>query len=144
MKNKIKLFLVEGINQYQYLNIQNRIQSGWFAIMFIIDNLFTFQSYKGNQMYVYEMNCVTKQFTNTKYITVNKSDDDYTYSLNVILNQNSSLWASVIILSIQQERQIMMSFKLKCLFGQMIDDGKYLITQDQASKEIQIRKCIQE
>ncbi|CAD8100204.1 unnamed protein product [Paramecium primaurelia] len=48
-----------------------------YRLCFINNNLFTFQPINGNLMYVYEMNSVSKQFTKSKDITINKGYDNY-------------------------------------------------------------------
>ncbi|CAD8131256.1 unnamed protein product [Paramecium sonneborni] len=45
-----------------------------YRLCFINDNLFTFQPCKGNLMYVYEKNSISKQFTKSKNITINQSN----------------------------------------------------------------------
>ncbi|CAD8215033.1 unnamed protein product [Paramecium octaurelia] len=121
-------------------------------LCFINDNLFTFQPKKGNLIYVYEMNSLSKSFTKTKHITVNQGDDTYQYFPQQYIKSKQFLvskhdkYINLIRKTDNDEFQVEYSiqFGSQALFGQMSDDGEYLITWDDLSKEIQIRRCIEE
>ncbi|CAD8131278.1 unnamed protein product [Paramecium sonneborni] len=120
-----------------------------FRICFIKDNLFTFQPKKGNQMHVYEMNNVSKQFTKTKNIPLNQSGNDnkiyfqqqYIKQKQLVLNKHDK---NINLIRITQNDEVKVEQSIQfndyCFFGQMSDDGEYLIIQVQSSKEIQIWK----
>ncbi|CAD8118132.1 unnamed protein product [Paramecium primaurelia] len=124
-----------------------------YQLSFINNNLFAFQPMNGNLMYVYEMNSVSKQFTKTKDIIVNSSHDNY-YTLfpSQFIKQKQILvikhgeYVNFIRKTEKDEFKVEQSihFYTNILFGRLSDDGEYLITWDDSSKEIQIRKYKEE
>ncbi|CAD8190912.1 unnamed protein product [Paramecium pentaurelia] len=121
-------------------------------LCFINNNQFTFQPNQGNLMHVYEMNSVTKQFTKTKDITVNQNYDDCGLFPQQFIKQKQLLvdkhhkCLNLIRKTQNDEFKVEQSIQFDdyCLYGQMSDDGEYLITWDKSSKEIQIRKYTEE
>ncbi|CAD8149834.1 unnamed protein product [Paramecium octaurelia] len=122
-------------------------------LCFINDNLFAFQPKKSNLMYIYEMNNGSKQFTQTKKLTVNQGDDDYVLfplqyinSKQLLVSKHHKYINLLRKTDNDDEFKVEQSiqFNSQMLFGQMSDDGEYLITWDNASKEIQIRRSIQQ
>ncbi|CAD8211465.1 unnamed protein product [Paramecium pentaurelia] len=113
-------------------------------LCFINNNLFTFQPAYGNMMYVYEMNSVNitinqgnevgwlfpQQFIKKRQLLVNKHDK---YVNLIRFTENSQF-------KVEQSIQ----FEKNHIFGQLSDDGEYLITWDETSKEIQIRRFKQQ
>ncbi|CAD8130279.1 unnamed protein product [Paramecium sonneborni] len=108
--------------------IQNiKVDCQGLILCFINNNLFTFQPYKGNLMHVYELNNGSKQFTKTNHIALVQNIFRY-----VIQNQNNYLKTKNYELKVEQS----IKFGSQVLFGQMSDDGEYLITWDNSSQEI--------
>ncbi|CAD8117822.1 unnamed protein product [Paramecium primaurelia] len=150
-----QLILIIEYSEYnkKWMVIQNmKVDCQGYRLCFINDNLFTFQPKKGNLMHIYEMNSVSKQFIKTKNITVNQGDDgcaffpqQYIKSKQLLVskhNQNINLIRKLENDEFKVEQSI--QFGSNCLFGQISDDGEYLITWDHSSKEIQIRKYTEE
>ncbi|CAD8120546.1 unnamed protein product [Paramecium sonneborni] len=154
MNNKIKLFHVDGINQYQQLNIQNKIKSGLqykklklivkecdYALLTIIFSHFN----------LIKMNSFNKLFINTKHVTLDQDDNDgvvffpqqYIKSKQLLVSKRNNI--NLIRKSENGEFKFEYSIKFGNinLFGQMNDIGDYLITWDNSSKEIQIWKYIE-
>ncbi|CAD8204004.1 unnamed protein product [Paramecium pentaurelia] len=121
-------------------------------LCFINDNLFTFQPKKGNLMHVYEMNIVSKEFTKTKNINVNQGDDGYVlfpqqYIKSKYLLVSKNYQTVNLIRKLENDEfkvEQSIQYGSYGLFGQMSDDGEYLITWDYSSKKIQIRKQTEE
>ncbi|CAD8184661.1 unnamed protein product [Paramecium octaurelia] len=95
-------------------------------LCFINDNLFTFQPSDGNLMYVYEMNSVSSEFMKTNILM----------QIKLLVSKHENYIN--LIRRIDNDK-----FQIdKDLYGQISHDGWYLITWDNISKEIQIRRCI--
>ncbi|CAD8107081.1 unnamed protein product [Paramecium primaurelia] len=150
-----QLILIIEYSEYnkKWMVIQKiKVDCQGLRLCFINDNLFTFQPKKGNLMHVYEMNSVNKQFTKTKNINVNQGDDGYVLfpqqyikSKQLLVSkhyQNVNLIRQLENDEFKVEQSI--QFGSYGLFGQMSNDGEYLITWDYSSKEIQIRKQTEE
>ncbi|CAD8081455.1 unnamed protein product [Paramecium primaurelia] len=119
-------------------------------LCFINDNLFTFQPYCKDQMYIYEMDTNNKQYNKIKEIAV-KCDSSYCDCLFpqqyrkskcLLVNKNGK---NVNLMRKKQNGDFIIQqsiqFGHQHIYGQLSDDGEYLITWDLGSKEIQIRKC---
>ncbi|CAD8162608.1 unnamed protein product [Paramecium octaurelia] len=117
-------------------------------LCFINNTLFTFQPTWNNSMHVYEMNSLSKYFTKTKDIIVNQGNDDtiffpqqYIKQKQLLLNKHDIY---INIIRIKQTGQFKLEQSIQFgnyrIFGSLSDDGDYLITWDEISKEIQIRK----
>ncbi|CAD8169909.1 unnamed protein product [Paramecium pentaurelia] len=137
-----------------WIVIQNiKVDCFGYRLSFINNNLFAFQPRNGNLMYVYEMNSVSKQFTKTKDIIVNQNNDDnYELFPSQFIKQKQILvikhgeYVNFIRKTEKDEFKVEQSihFYTNILFGRLSDDGEYLITWDDSSKEIQIRKYKEE
>ncbi|CAD8191716.1 unnamed protein product [Paramecium pentaurelia] len=120
-----------------------------YRLCFINDNLFTFQPRCKDQMYIYELDTNNKQYNKIKQIAVkcDSSDCDclfpqqYTKSKCLLVNKNGK---NVNLMRKKQNGDFIIQqsiqFGSDTLYGQLSDDGEYLITWDHGSKEIQIRK----
>ncbi|CAK66297.1 unnamed protein product (macronuclear) [Paramecium tetraurelia] len=119
-----------------------------YRLCFINDNIFTFQPYCKEFMHVYEMDCNSQQYRKTKEIIVNcGSKDDcqfqqqYIDSKGILVNKNGN---NIILLrKLENDGFIVeqsIEFQKYNIFGQVSNDGEYLITWDEISKEIQIRQ----
>ncbi|CAD8213056.1 unnamed protein product [Paramecium pentaurelia] len=119
-----------------------------YRLCFINDNLFTYQPVNGNLMYVYEMNSVSKQFTKSKDIRINQGNDScllfpqqFIKQKQLVVNKHDK-YVHLIRFTENAELKVEQSirFGTNDIFGQLSDDGEYLITWDQTSYQIQIRK----
>ncbi|CAK73191.1 unnamed protein product (macronuclear) [Paramecium tetraurelia] len=113
--------------------------------------MLTFKPQEGNIMHVYEMNSINKQFTKTKHIILNQGNDgtvffpqQYIKSKQLLINKHDNY---INIISMTQNGQNLLEqsiqFGTHHIFGSLSDDGDYLITWDNSSHEIQIRKYTQ-
>ncbi|CAD8145706.1 unnamed protein product [Paramecium pentaurelia] len=99
-----------------------------------------------------EMNSLSKQFTKTKHITLNEGNDSYELFHQQFIRQKQLIvnkhcnYVNLIRKTQKGEFKVEQSiqFNTQRLYGQMSDDGEYLITWDYQSNEIQIRKYKEE
>ncbi|CAD8117121.1 unnamed protein product [Paramecium primaurelia] len=130
--------------------VTQKIKSDQYGIRlcFINDNQFTFQPFCKEQMHIYEMDSNTKQYAKTKEIAVKcgSSDDccffpqQYIKSKCILVNKNGN---NVNLISRKENGdyiiQQSIEFGTYGIFGQLSDDGEYLIIWNYQSREIQIR-----
>ncbi|CAD8191708.1 unnamed protein product [Paramecium pentaurelia] len=118
-----------------------------YRLCFINNNLFTFQPKYGNLMYVYEMNSVSKQFTKSKDITIYQGNEgcrlfpqQFIKQKQLLVNKHDK-YVNLIRFTENAEFKVEQSieFSTNYVYGQLSDDGQYLITWDQTQQEIQIR-----
>ncbi|CAD8125164.1 unnamed protein product [Paramecium sonneborni] len=147
-----QILIIEQIELNKNWIVKQKIKVDCYGyrLCFINDNLFTFQPYQGNLMYVYEMNRVSKQFTKLKDITLNQSNSDdygglfpqqFIKQKQLLVNkhyQNINLIRFTQNVKFKVEQSI--QFDTYSIYGQLSDDAEYLITWDKQSKEIQIRR----
>ncbi|CAD8213273.1 unnamed protein product [Paramecium pentaurelia] len=147
-----KQILIIEYSEYnkKWIVIQNiNVECHGYRICFINNNQFIFQPIQGNKMHVYEMNSVNKQFTKTKDIIINECNGNqgglfslqFIKSKQLLVNKYDN--CVNLMRKAQNEEFIVeqsIQFGNYCIYGQMSDDGEYLITWDKSSKEIQIRK----
>ncbi|CAD8208971.1 unnamed protein product [Paramecium pentaurelia] len=145
-----KILVIEQQQLDKKWDVVQTINSLGFRLCFISDNYFTFQSICKDFMHVYEMNRFAKEYLKNKEIHVKcGSMDDcclfpqqYLKSKCLLVNKNGK---NVNLMrnkgngdfSTQQS----IDFGTQMIYGQLSDDCEYLITWDDKSKEIQIRKC---
>ncbi|CAD8100635.1 unnamed protein product [Paramecium primaurelia] len=123
-----------------------------FRIGFINDNLFTFKPIDGNLMHVYEKNSVSKEFTRNKDIILTQGDDGYGLFPQQFIKQKQLIvckhdkYINLIRKAQNGEFKVeqYIEFNTYYIYGQMSDDGEYLITWDNSSNEIQIRRYIEQ
>ncbi|CAD8067342.1 unnamed protein product [Paramecium sonneborni] len=130
--------------------IQNiEIDQDGFRLCFINDYQFIFQPKFKEQMHIYEIDINTKQFQKTKEITFKCCSDDYCFfpsqylkSQSLLLNKNGK---NVYVIQKNENGYFTIEQSIEFgdfgVYGQLSDDGKFLITWDNSSKEIQIRQC---
>ncbi|CAD8065766.1 unnamed protein product [Paramecium sonneborni] len=118
-------------------------------LCFINDIQFTFQPFHKEQMHVYELDTNNKQYMKTKEIAVkcgsNSCDclfpQQYLKSKSLLVNKNGK---NVNLIKKQENGDFItlksIEFDSPYLYGQLSDDGVYLITWDLKSKEIQVRR----
>ncbi|CAD8142207.1 unnamed protein product [Paramecium pentaurelia] len=121
-------------------------------LCFLNDNLFTFQPQSGILMYVYEMNSVSKQFVKSKDIGLNQGNEGNCLFPQLFINQKQLLvkkhdiYVNLKGITEHAEFKIEKSiqFDTNVLFGQLIVNGEYMITLDESSYEIYIRRFREE
>ncbi|CAD8215406.1 unnamed protein product [Paramecium octaurelia] len=100
-------------------------------------------------MHVYQLNNISKQFVKSKDINVNESDSDFGELFpQQFLKQKQLLVSkhgnSINLIRKTEVDQFIVEqsiqFDSYYIFGQMSDDGEYLITWDSQSNQIKIRK----
>ncbi|CAD8106202.1 unnamed protein product [Paramecium primaurelia] len=128
----------------QKINIDNC----GFRICFIDNNIFTLSPYNQEYISVFEMNTMNKQFTKTRDITIKCGSDNnclfpqqYINSKCILLSKNGEY---VNFISKKQNGEFLteqsIHFGTNCLIGGISENGQYLITWDDKSNQIQIRK----
>ncbi|CAD8214513.1 unnamed protein product [Paramecium octaurelia] len=148
------ILVIENSEQNKQWIVKQKIQVDClgYRLCFINDNLFTFQPSTGNLMHIYELHNLSKQFTQTKHITVNQGDDNRVFFPQKYIQSKQLLVIKHdkyinLIRKIDNDQFIVeqsIQFSSKELFGCISDDGEYLITWDDSSDEIQIRRSKQE
>ncbi|CAD8119812.1 unnamed protein product [Paramecium sonneborni] len=120
-----------------------------YRLCFINDNQFAFQPKCKEQLHVYELDPNNKQYRKTKEISVKCGSSNcdcffpqqYLKSKCMLVNKNGK---NLNIIQMKQNGDFVVQQSLEFgnqnLYGQLSDDGEYLITWDDKSKEIQIRK----
>ncbi|CAD8069673.1 unnamed protein product [Paramecium sonneborni] len=125
-----------------------KVENYGIRICFINDNIFTFQPYSKEQMHIYELNNTNKQYSKTKDLIVKCGSDgaclfpqQYIKQKCLLVNKNGQ---NINLIKRKENgdfiTQQSIDFGTSSLFGIMSDNGEYLITWDDISKEIQIRK----
>ncbi|CAD8204816.1 unnamed protein product [Paramecium pentaurelia] len=153
-KDKLILIIEQSSQDQKWSIIQQIIVDEWgLRLCFIIDNLFIFQPYHQEKMHVYELNNNNKQYSKTKEIAVKCGNNScyywfpqqYIKSKCLFVNKNGQ---NVNLIRKNQNgdfiTQQSIEFKHYYIFGQMSENGEYLITWDYDSKAIQIRKYDEE
>ncbi|CAK59316.1 unnamed protein product (macronuclear) [Paramecium tetraurelia] len=127
---------------------KQKVSKKGIRICFIEDNLFTIQTYQNEILEVYEMKNKSK-FTKTKDVQVLRGQQEecplfpqqYIKSKCLLVSKNCQY---VNIIKIKENGEFItqqsIEFQSSKLYGCMSDDAQYLITWDNVSKEIQIRK----
>ncbi|CAD8172130.1 unnamed protein product [Paramecium pentaurelia] len=145
-----QILILEYQKQKKKWNIKQKIpvQQKGIRVCFIDDNLFTLQTYQNDLLDVYEMKNAN-EYTKTKGIQVMRGQEDespffpqqYIKSRRLLVNKNCQ-YINIIKNNENGEfvTQQSIEFQSSKLYGSMSDDAQYLITWDEISKEIQIRK----
>ncbi|CAD8085150.1 unnamed protein product [Paramecium primaurelia] len=143
-----KLILVMEQQNTQWIVIQKiTVETFGVRLCFIDNNIFTFQPWQKKYMHVFEINSTNKQYIKTKDIPVIGGGDCYFFPQQyikqqcILVNKNAS---NVSLIRKKQNGEFIIEqyidFGTYLIFGYMTDDGQYLITWDNKSKEYQIRK----
>ncbi|CAD8145200.1 unnamed protein product [Paramecium octaurelia] len=119
-----------------------------YRLSFIKDDLFLFQPYNKEEIWIYEIS--NDLFIKAKTIH-SKSDcldfgtlfpHQYIQSKNIILAKNGN-YIHLIKFDIQDNLEVFQSINFgdQCIYGQLSNDGQCLITWDNKSNLIQFRVC---
>ncbi|CAD8118142.1 unnamed protein product [Paramecium primaurelia] len=124
-----------------------KVETTGCRICFINENQFIFQLYCVEHLHFYEFNDINKQYTKTKDIAMKSGGDYQFFPIKFIEPQcliviKTSNYVNFIRKIGNYEFKIEQSIQFGNfdLFGCVSDDGQLLITWDEESKEIQIRK----
>ncbi|CAD8114855.1 unnamed protein product [Paramecium primaurelia] len=121
-----------------------------YRLCYINNLMFTFQPKSKEQMYIYEIDDKKGQFKKTKELTIKAGHcsmyfpQQYIKSKSILLNKNGNHVNLIRKLENQEfatEQSI--DFGTQYIYGTMSQDGDYLITYDDQTREIQIRKIFQ-
>ncbi|CAD8214490.1 unnamed protein product [Paramecium octaurelia] len=148
------ILIIERSSQDSKWNIIQKIsvQVEGSRLCFINDNVFTFQPDCQEQMDVYEMSSTNKQYSKTKQIAVKCGQSCHYYFPQQYIKQKCLLvnkngqYVNLIRKNQNADfiTQQSIDFGHQYVYGQMSEDGNYLITWDYESKQIQIRKYQQQ
>ncbi|CAD8158065.1 unnamed protein product [Paramecium octaurelia] len=132
----------------QWIVIQKiKVDSYGKKLCFIDDNTFTFQPYNKDQLHIFGMDSTNKQYTQMKDILVKGGEDiwlfpqQYIKSKCILVNRKAS---NVSLIRKKQNSEFIaeqfIDFGTNHIYGCLTDDGQFLITWDDKSREYQIRK----
>ncbi|CAD8066614.1 unnamed protein product [Paramecium primaurelia] len=127
---------------------QIRLEQSGYRLCFLNDNIFAFQPNSSKSMYLYEVDNITRKYTKIKNIEVKNGNNcnylfpqQYIKKKQLLINKNGT---TINFLNVQLNDEInliqFIDFGTKSIFGQISETGELLITWDDKSKEIQIRK----
>ncbi|CAD8117457.1 unnamed protein product [Paramecium sonneborni] len=147
-----QIFVIEQSQFDKKWNIIQKIsiETWGCRLCFINDSQFTFQPYAKEQMQVYEFDCHTKNFKKINEVFVecgsNSCDflfqQQYIKSKCLLVNKNGKY---INLLRKKENGDFIVEqsieFDHEGFYGQLSEDGEYLITWAYNSKIIQIRKC---
>ncbi|CAD8187355.1 unnamed protein product [Paramecium pentaurelia] len=145
------ILIIEQSEQNQEWRLIQKItiENYGFRVCFIDNNMFTFSPYNKEEISIFELNNNNKQFTKTKSIPIKSGQDVYARFPQQYINQKSILVCKngeyVNLITKKENGEFLteqsIHFEVDDLYGTMSDDGVYLITWDNKSKQIQIRRC---
>ncbi|CAD8097696.1 unnamed protein product [Paramecium primaurelia] len=147
-----QILVIEYSQNDQIWNVIQKIkvEQYGYRLSFINDNQFTFQPYNKECMHVYENNSNNQQFVKINQITVKSGSNScanlfpqqYLKCKCLLVNKNGQ---NINLIRKKENGDFVTEQTIQIdhhyIFGQLSDDGEYLITWDQKSKEIQTRKC---
>ncbi|CAD8155333.1 unnamed protein product [Paramecium pentaurelia] len=125
------------------------IETFGIRLCFINDNLFTYQPHQNDQLHVIEIDNSNRKYFKTKVVQVKFSQKDcqclfpqqYIKQKCLLINKNGQ-YINLLKKNQNDEFEIgqFIEYQTSSIYGCMSDDGEYLITWDDNSKDIQIRK----
>ncbi|CAD8215306.1 unnamed protein product [Paramecium octaurelia] len=148
-QDKLVLIMEQQGQNKEWIVIQKITveQIAW-RVCFIDNNMFTLSQRNYELISIFEMNKINQQFTKTTDINVKCGSDSnclfpqqYIHSKCILVSKNGQ-YVNLIrkTLNGQFVTQQSIHFNTNSLFGGMSDDGEYLITWDNNSMQIQIRR----
>ncbi|CAK81134.1 unnamed protein product, partial (macronuclear) [Paramecium tetraurelia] len=144
-----QIFIISKLDKLWSVTQKIKVDQYGQRLCFINDNLFAFQPFCKEELYIYEMDTNSKQFRKFKEYKVKCSferccclfQQQYLKSKSLLVNKNGNF---VNVMRIKDNgdfvTQQSIEFNSIIIYGQLSEDGEYLITYDEGSKEIQIRK----
>ncbi|CAD8158061.1 unnamed protein product [Paramecium octaurelia] len=133
----------------EWITVQKlTIEQDGYRICFIDDNTFVFSPYNTEKLQVFEMNDINKQFIQTQDISVKCGLDGQCFFPSQFIDQKQILvFKNGEFINLIRKKsngefvtEQSINFETNSFFGSMSDDGEYLITWDNKSNQIQIRK----
>ncbi|CAD8111338.1 unnamed protein product [Paramecium sonneborni] len=133
--------------KFQEINIDQ-----WGMRVCFIDNYtFAFQPMNKVKMYIFEQNNQNNLFIKTREVKVEAGNNcyyhfplNYIESKQILVNRNSS---KINFIRKQSngsyETELVIDYEANRIFGAITNDGQYLVTWDDVSKQFQIRKYIE-
>ncbi|CAD8161404.1 unnamed protein product [Paramecium octaurelia] len=156
--DKTILIIESDTNQQWHLKQRIRLLQKGYRLSFITDEVFSFQPnsyHKGTHLYIFKFNSSYQQFEKRDEISVRGSNQycfsgfpsAYIQSKKLLIIKNGYY---VNLLKVKHSKQEDIKFTLeqsiefgtRYIFGTQTEDGDLLITWDEESKQIQIRKLI--
>ncbi|CAD8130361.1 unnamed protein product [Paramecium sonneborni] len=132
----------QELNKQWFVTQKIQVDQFGLRLCFINDDQFAFQPKCKDQMHLYEIDINTKQYRKIKKIGVKCGSIDDVCSKCLLVNKNGR---NVNLIRKKQNGDFIIlqsiEFNTHLIYGQLSNDGEYLITRDKESKEIQIRKC---
>ncbi|CAD8196862.1 unnamed protein product [Paramecium octaurelia] len=121
-------------------------------VCFFENNMFAFSPYNKESIYIFEMDHINKQFVRTKDISIKCGEGgqsffpyQYIKSKRILVSKNGEY---INFVRKKQNGDFVneqfIHFGTNQLYGGISEDGEYLITWDQNSKQIQIRRYQEE
>ncbi|CAD8116831.1 unnamed protein product [Paramecium primaurelia] len=147
-------YLIVYQNKHNLWNIYQKIeiQLWGYRLCFIDNKSFTFQSNLSKFMEIYEINQETKLFTQINQVPVKTSSQcdalfpqQYIQQKSILINKNGqfiNLFRIIPNISIQSQESI--KFGSEYIYGALDKNAEYLITWDDYSQQIQLRKYKEE
>ncbi|CAD8131096.1 unnamed protein product [Paramecium sonneborni] len=147
--DKLILIMEQSKKEDKWIVIQKIIVEQYGdRICFINDDLFTFQPYSEESMHIYKLKN-NNQYLKSKEIAVKggSSGDSYLFPQKYIKNKCLLLNKNGNNINLIRQKENgdfiieqSIDFETYYLFGQISEDGEYLITWDNKSTQIQLRK----
>ncbi|CAD8173424.1 unnamed protein product [Paramecium octaurelia] len=143
------LIMEEQGQNKQWIVIQKiTVEQYGYRVCFIDNNMFIFSQYGKEQISIFEMNSINQQFEQTRDINVKCGLYDYCLFAQQYINLKCILMSKngqyVNLIRKQQNGQFVteqsIHFDTNYIYGRMSDDGQYLVTWDDKSEQIQIRR----
>ncbi|CAD8149856.1 unnamed protein product [Paramecium octaurelia] len=127
---------------------QIKLEQSGYRLCFINDNIFAFQPNSSTFMEIYQSDNHTRMYTKIKIVGVeNGNNCNYLFpqqfikKKQILINKNGN---KINFLHVSPNNEInlvsFLDFGTKSIFGQISETGEFLVTWDDKSKEIQIRK----
>ncbi|CAD8213531.1 unnamed protein product [Paramecium pentaurelia] len=145
-----EIFILEFQQQKWIIQQKILVQQQAIRISFISNNLFTVQSFQNDLLDIYEMENQLG-YIKTRGIIVMRGcgqEEECLFFPSQYIKLKSLLVIKncqyINLIKIKENREFLVEnsiqYQTSKLYGSISDDGEYLITWDQVSKEIQIRK----
>ncbi|CAD8051945.1 unnamed protein product [Paramecium primaurelia] len=148
--DKVILIIEQSGQNTEWKVVQKmKVDQFGYRVCFIDNNMFTFSQGEKEYISVFEMNTINKLFTKTRDINIKSGSDNgnclfpqqYINGKCILLSKNGQY---INLIRKKQNWELLteqsIHFGTNSLFGVMSDDGEYLITWDEKSKQIQIRR----
>ncbi|CAD8163739.1 unnamed protein product [Paramecium octaurelia] len=146
--NLILIMELQGEHKEWIIIQKISVEQYGYRVCFIDNNMFALSIYDKEQISIFEMNSVNRQFTKTRDIHVKCESDgnclfpsQYIMSKSLLFSKNGQC-VNVIKKTLNGEfvTEQSIQFYTPSIFGVINDDGEYLITWDANSNQIQIRR----